>query len=59
MGESDAARLHRAYLEHGMSHTGIIAIPDQRYAIGEKSRRLAACISSVTAEHMMNRMDYL
>jgi len=55
----DLARLHGEYLEQGVDHTGIIVIPDQRYANGEKVRRLARFISSVTAEEMVNRMEYL
>lgn len=36
-----------------------IVIPDQRYSIGEKVRRLAALLSSVSAEEMVNRMEYV
>jgi hypothetical protein len=53
------ARLHRDHLQQGRDHTGIIVIPDQRYSIGEKIRRLAAFVNSVTAEEMVNRMEYL
>jgi hypothetical protein len=53
------ARLHRDYLTQGIDHAGIIVIPDQRYSIGEKVRRLASFISGVTAEEMINRMEYL
>ncbi len=55
----DFARLHREYLLQGIDHTGIIVLPDQRCSIGEKIRRLARFISSVTAEEMVNRMEYL
>jgi hypothetical protein len=54
----DFARLHSDYLARGDEHAGIIVIPDQRYSIGEKIRRLAGFISSVTAEEMVNRMEY-
>ncbi len=33
--------------------------PDQRCSIGEKIRRLARFLRSVTAEEMVNRMEYL
>ena len=55
----DFAQLHREQLEQGIQHTGIIVIPDQRYSIGEKVRRLASFISGVTAEGMIDRMEYL
>jgi hypothetical protein len=55
----DFARLHRDHLQQGGEHGGIIVIPDQRYSIGEKIRRLAGFIHRVTAEAMLNRMEYL
>lgn len=55
----DFARLHRECLLQGIDHTGIIVLPDQRCSIGEKIRRLARFISGVTAEEMVNRMEYL
>ena len=55
----DFARLHREYLSQGTDHYGIIVLPDQRCSIGEKIRRLAGLIGSVTAEDMINRMEYL
>lgn len=56
---SDFARLHREYLLQGIDHPGIIVVPEQRYSIGEKIRRITAFLSSVTAEEMINRMEYL
>ena len=55
----DFARLHGEHLEQGTDHAGIIVVPDQRYSIGEKIRRLAGFICRVTAEQMVNRMEYL
>jgi hypothetical protein len=55
----DFARLHREYLLQGIDHGGIIVLPDQRYSIGEKIRRLARFIGIVTAAEMVNRMEYL
>ncbi len=55
----DSARLHGEHLEQGIDHVGIIVVPDQRYSIGEKIRRLAGFVSRVTAEEMVNRMEYL
>lgn len=55
----DFAELHRQYLQEGADHSGIIVIPDQRYSIGEKVRRLAGFVHRVTAEEMVNRMEFL
>ncbi len=55
----DFARLHREWLQQGRNHCGIVVIPDQRYSIGEKIRRLAAFTATLTAEEMTNRMEYL
>lgn len=55
----DFARLHLDYLSRGNEHAGIIVIPDQRYSVGEKIRRLAGFISRVTPTDMINRMEYL
>ena len=55
----DFARLHRDYLSQGVDHHGIIVLPDQRCSIGEKIRRVAQFVSSVTAKEMVNRMEYL
>lgn len=55
----DFARLHGEHLRQALDHGGIIVLPDQRYSVGEKIRRLARFISEVTAEEMVNRMEYL
>ncbi|MFC2172656.1 DUF5615 family PIN-like protein [Acidobacteriota bacterium] len=55
----DFARLHADCLKQGLDHAGIILIPDQRYSIGEKIKRLAKLIHSVTAEDMVNRIVFL
>jgi hypothetical protein len=55
----DFAKLHRDYLLAGKEHSGIIAIPEQRYSVGEKIRRLAELLSTVSAEEMRNQMEYL
>ena len=47
------------YLQQGRTHSGIVVIPDQRLSIGEKIRRLAAFVRRVTAEDMIDRMEYL
>jgi hypothetical protein len=53
------ARLHSDYLKQGSQHYGIIVIPDQRYSVGEKIRRVAGLLRRVSAEEMIDRMEYL
>lgn len=55
----DFAQLHHEHLEQGIEHTGIIVIPDQRCSTGEKVHRVTKFVTSVTAEEMLNRMEYL
>jgi flavorubredoxin len=55
----DFAKLHSQLLASGEQHYGIVVIPDQRYSIGEKIRRLADFVSKTSAEEMIDRMVYL
>jgi hypothetical protein len=55
----DFARLHREHLKRGATHFGIVVIADQRCSIGAKIQRLAAFASRVTAEEMVDRMEFL
>ena len=55
----DFARLHREWLEQGRDHHGIVVIPDQRCSVGEKIRRVARLVASVSAADMVNRIEYL
>jgi hypothetical protein len=56
---ADFARLHKEHVSQGVDHYGIIVLPDQRYSVGEKIRRLAKFVRSITSERMINRMEYL
>lgn len=53
------ARLHSEWLSQGLEHRGIIVLCDQDLSIGEKIRRLAELTSCLTAEEMVNRIEYL
>lgn len=59
LNASDFAQLHREVLAGGRSHAGIIVIPEQRYSIGEKIRRLAAFVHSKTAESLKDHIEFL
>lgn len=56
---SDFANLHREYLEAGRDHFGIVVIPKQRYAVGEKIRRLTELVQSKSAEELRNHIEFL
>ncbi|MBV9158731.1 MAG: DUF5615 family PIN-like protein [Acidobacteriaceae bacterium] len=55
----DFVSLHRKWVAEEQSHSGIIIGAQQRYRPGEELRRLMRLISSVTAEHMRNRVEFL
>jgi hypothetical protein len=55
----DYARIHAEYLASGRSHAGIIIIPRQRYAAGEKARRLSNLIATSEAETMKDAIQFL
>jgi hypothetical protein len=53
----DFADLHREWLTEGKHHTGII-VSDQR-PIGDLSRRVLRLARTLTAEEMVDRLEYL
>jgi DNA-binding transcriptional MerR regulator len=55
----DFCRIHAEFLNAGKEHAGIVVIPRQRYRLGEKIRRLAELLGTVTAEEMRNRLEFL
>ena len=55
----DFAKLHNDFLRQNKIHAGIIVIPDQRYLIGEKVRRLSSFVSRTSAKAMINRLEFL
>ena len=55
----DFCRIHSALMRAGQSHAGIILAVQQRYSVGEQMRRLLRLISTLTAEEMRNRIDFL
>lgn len=59
LNTADFAMLHAQFLASGRSHAGIITFPEQRYGMGEKRRRLLAFLNSMTAEEMIDRIEYL
>jgi hypothetical protein len=55
----DFVPLHRQWLSEGRTHGGIIVFPQQEFSVGETVRRMACLISSLTAEQMRNRLEWL
>ena len=55
----DFARMHASFLASGGNHAGIITIPEQRYSVGEKLRRLLSHLGATSAEDMHNVITYL
>ena len=54
----DFYRLHTAWLKGSRSHSGII-LSRQEVSIGEQMRRLLRLINRLTAEEMVNRIEFL
>lgn len=59
MGIGDFYRIHREYLAHGQSHAGIILARQQRYSVGEQTRRLLKLIATRSADEMKNQIEFL
>jgi hypothetical protein len=51
--------LHTEYLEQGRSHSGIVAIQQDQFSAGEKTRRLLRLMSAHPGEEMRNRLEFL
>jgi hypothetical protein len=59
LNTADFAILHAKLLASGATHAGIITIPEQRYSVGEKLRRLLAFLNATAAEDIVDRIVYL
>jgi hypothetical protein len=59
LNTADFAMLHASLLMSGRTHAGIITIPEQRYSVREKIRRILALLNITTAEEMVDRIVYL
>lgn len=51
--------LHRAYIESGQTHAGIILRYGRRFSIGEQARRIIRIWEALSAEEMVNRVESL
>ena len=55
----DYCRLHKMYIETGKEHTGIIAVPRQRYSVGEQVKGLQKLSASFDSEQIKNQLLFL
>ena len=56
---SDFSRLHAAYLASEMHHHGILLRSRANYSVGEQTRRILNLWRAVSAEDMLDRMEFL
>jgi hypothetical protein len=57
--QRDFHRIHTQWLAAGRSHAGIICIRQQGYSVGEQVRRLSRVVSTLSADSMRDRMEWL
>lgn len=55
----DFCKIHSEFMRTAQTHSGIILAAQQRYPVGEQMRRLLRLISTLTAEDMTNRIEFL
>jgi hypothetical protein len=51
--------LHTLFLEQGLSHSGMVLAPQQRYGIGELLRGVLRLINTKLAEEMIEQVEFL
>ena len=56
---SDFCRPHKAYLENGTEHAGIIVVPRQRYTLKQQIRLLLNVVKTHSAKELRNRLLFL
>ncbi len=55
----DFYHLHSELLRQNQSHSGIVVIQQQSLSIGDRMRRLIKLWSALSAEEMVNRIEFL
>ncbi len=55
----DFYRIHAQYLLQNKSHAGIILANQQQYSVGELMRRILRLSAELSAQEMMNRLEFL
>jgi hypothetical protein len=57
--QKDFVALHSTFLQQGLSHAGIIIAPKARYSVGEQMRRLIHLVDTLSANEMVDRIEFL
>lgn len=57
--QADFPRIHGEWLASGRAHAGMVVGSQQRHSIGEQLRRLNRLATSVRAEQMLDRLEFL
>ena len=55
----DFCKIHSAMMRAGESHAGIVLAVQQRFTVDEQMRRRLRLSSTLTAEEMRNRIEFL
>jgi hypothetical protein len=55
----DFCRLHSQWILEERQHAGIILARQQHYSLGEQLRRLVRLVGTLSAEVMLNRLEFL
>lgn len=56
---ADFYHLHISFPAQGKFHAGIILVPQQRYSVGERMRRLLKLINKKSEAEMRNSVEFL
>ena len=56
---ADFARLHVAWLEAGLEHSGIILIHQQKWGPGELARRVIRLLTDPPGKSIRNHIEFL
>src|SRR3712207_6215586 len=51
--------LHADYLARGRRHAGMVLMPQQRYSLGERLRRLLRLVTALSTAEMIDRAEFL
>jgi hypothetical protein len=55
----DYCRFHSDFLRVGKSHAGIILAQQQQFSVGEQSRRILKLAGTLSAQDMIDRIEFL
>jgi hypothetical protein len=55
----DFCQIHSEWLTANRPHAGIIVVSQKKFSIGEQMRRLLRIINTLTAEEMINSLEFL